>query len=88
VEILVGPAESIDEAYSLDGLEQQTICRVLAQTGGHQQKAADLLGISRRTLIRKLKLYRSPNGALNKLSANKLGTQPIGTNRDAARIVA
>jgi transcriptional regulator with PAS, ATPase and Fis domain len=88
VEILVGPAESIDEAYSLDGLEQQTICRVLAQTGGHQQKAADLLGISRRTLIRKLKLYRSPNGALNKLSANKLGTQSIGTNRDAARIVA
>jgi transcriptional regulator with PAS, ATPase and Fis domain len=88
VEILLTPAESIDEAYSLDGLEQQTICRVLAQTGGHQQKAADLLGISRRTLIRKLKLYRSPDGALNKLSANKLGKQPIGTNRDAARIVA
>ena len=49
-----------EDEYSLDGLEQQTIRRVLAQTGGHQQKAADLLGISRRTLIRKLKLYRSP----------------------------
>ena len=45
--------------YSLDGLEQHTIFKVLAQTGGHQQKAADILGISRRTLIRKLKLYRS-----------------------------
>ena len=43
---------------SLDGLEQHTIFKVLAQTGGHQQKAADILGISRRTLIRKLKLYR------------------------------
>jgi DNA-binding NtrC family response regulator len=45
-------------SYSLDGLEQHTIFKVLAQTGGHQQKAADILGISRRTLIRKLKLYR------------------------------
>ena len=45
-------------SYSLDGLEQTTIFTVLAQTGGHQQKAADILGISRRTLIRKLKLYR------------------------------
>jgi two-component system response regulator HydG len=44
--------------YSLDGLEQHTIFKVLAETGGHQQKAADILGISRRTLIRKLKLYR------------------------------
>jgi two-component system NtrC family response regulator len=44
---------------SLNGLEQHTIFKVLAQTGGHQQKAADILGISRRTLIRKLKLYRS-----------------------------
>ncbi len=44
--------------YSLDGLEQHTIFKVLEQTGGHQQKAAEILGISRRTLIRKLKLYR------------------------------
>jgi len=48
-----------EDIYSLDGLEQQAIFRVLAQTDGHQQKAADLLGISRRTLIRKLKMYRS-----------------------------
>jgi transcriptional regulator with PAS, ATPase and Fis domain len=60
LEIVDGQRESADDGYSLDGLEQQTIRRVLAQTGGHQQKAADLLGISRRTLIRKLKLYRSP----------------------------
>jgi two-component system response regulator AtoC len=60
MEIVLGQSDSPDEEYSLDGLEQHTIRRVLAQTGGHQQKAADLLGISRRTLIRKLKLYRSP----------------------------
>jgi DNA-binding NtrC family response regulator len=54
------PAAGPEEVggYSLDGLEQNTIFKVLAQTGGHQQKAADILGISRRTLIRKLKLYR------------------------------
>jgi transcriptional regulator with PAS, ATPase and Fis domain len=75
MEIILGQAESTDEAYSLDGLEQQTIYRVLAQTGGHQQKAADLLGISRRTLIRKLKLYRSPGA-------------PGAKHPDAARIVA
>ena len=42
---------------NLDGMEKTTILRVLAQTNGHQQRAADLLGISRRTLSRKLKLY-------------------------------
>jgi DNA-binding NtrC family response regulator len=42
---------------NLDGMEKTTILRVLAQTNGHQQKAAELLGISRRTLSRKLKLY-------------------------------
>jgi two-component system response regulator AtoC len=60
LEIIEGRNDSAEDEYSLDGLEQQTIRRVLLQTGGHQQKAADLLGISRRTLIRKLKLYRSP----------------------------
>ena len=49
--------------FSLGDLEQQTIMDVLGQTNGHQQRAADILGISRRTLIRKLKLYRGvPSG--------------------------
>ncbi|MCC7496542.1 MAG: sigma-54-dependent Fis family transcriptional regulator [Bryobacterales bacterium] len=42
---------------TLDGMERQMILRVLAQTNGHHQRAADLLGISRRTLSRKLKIY-------------------------------
>lgn len=44
--------------FSLDGLERQTILDALERTAGHHQKAADLLGISRRTLSRKLKIYR------------------------------
>jgi transcriptional regulator with PAS, ATPase and Fis domain len=48
---------SAGSSVNLDGMEKTTILRVLAQTNGHQQKAAELLGISRRTLSRKLKLY-------------------------------
>jgi DNA-binding NtrC family response regulator len=43
----------------LDEVERETILAVLHQTSGHHQKAANLLGISRRTLTRKLKLYRA-----------------------------
>jgi DNA-binding NtrC family response regulator len=45
----------------LEELEKQTILRALGQTGGHQGKAAEQLGISRRTLSRKLKLYNLNN---------------------------
>ena len=48
-----GPATTA----TLDGLEKQAIFRALHQTGGHQERAARILGISRRTLIRKLKIY-------------------------------
>jgi transcriptional regulator with PAS, ATPase and Fis domain len=41
----------------LDDMEQELVRKALQQTGGRQDRAAELLGISRRTLIRKLKLY-------------------------------
>jgi len=44
---------------TLDELEQQAIFRALSHTGGKQDPAARLLGISRRTLIRKLKTYKT-----------------------------
>jgi transcriptional regulator with PAS, ATPase and Fis domain len=44
---------------TLNEMEQQAILRALSQTGGKQDPAARLLGISRRTLIRKLKTYKS-----------------------------
>src|ERR1019366_1150348 len=43
----------------LDGVEREAILATLERAGGHHQKTADLLGISRRTLSRKLKLYRA-----------------------------
>ncbi len=46
-------------AGGLEAVEKETILDTLRSTGGHHQKAADLLGISRRTLSRKLKLYRA-----------------------------
>jgi len=44
-------------AVNLDRIEKHAILETLAKTNGHQQRAAELLGISRRTLSRKLKLY-------------------------------
>ena len=45
----------------LDGVEREAILSALAITDGHHQRAADLLGISRRTLTRKLRTYRGEN---------------------------
>jgi DNA-binding NtrC family response regulator len=44
---------------SLDNMERRMIFEALRATGGHQQRAAQRLGISRRTLSRKLKLYET-----------------------------
>jgi transcriptional regulator with PAS, ATPase and Fis domain len=44
-------------AGSLEEMEKQMILTALDQTGGHQARAAAILGISRRTLTRKLKIY-------------------------------
>ncbi|PWU01186.1 MAG: hypothetical protein C5B51_23500 [Terriglobia bacterium] len=47
------------DRLQLEGVERATILSALDRTGGQVQRAADLLGISRRTLSRKLKLYRT-----------------------------
>jgi two-component system response regulator AtoC len=44
---------------NLDQMERRMVEEALIATGGHQQKAAARLGISRRTLSRKLRLYES-----------------------------
>jgi two-component system, NtrC family, response regulator AtoC len=60
----------------LDEMEKQTILRTLARTGGHQGLAAEQLGISRRTLSRKLKQY-------NLHSDKDSGPLPLGVmNRE------
>jgi two-component system response regulator HydG len=45
-------------ADNLESIEKRAIMEALHASGGHQQRAAAQLGISRRTLNRKLKLYR------------------------------
>ena len=40
---------------NLENMEEQMIIRALEQTGGHRAQAAEQLGISRRTLSRKLR---------------------------------
>lgn len=53
------------QASSLQAMEREMIFRVLSQTGGHHMKTARVLGISRRTLTRKLKAYGVQNGGQN-----------------------
>lgn len=50
---------SLQVVGSLEGMERKMIFDALHSTNGHQQKAAAKLGISRRTLSRKLKVYDS-----------------------------
>jgi DNA-binding NtrC family response regulator len=53
------PSNGFTDGASLEGMERRMIFDALAAAGGHQQKAAARLGISRRTLSRKLKLYEA-----------------------------
>jgi len=59
---LVRLAQQIEEAerpeeLNLGALERRAITRALQLTGGHHQRAAELLGISRRTLARRLRQF-------------------------------
>jgi DNA-binding NtrC family response regulator len=49
---------SLPAEADLDQVEKRAILHALEDSGGNQGKAAEALGISRRTLIRKLKVYR------------------------------
>src|SRR3984957_9064312 len=57
---------------NLESMEEQMIIKALERTGGHRSLAADQLGISRRTLSRKLKEYNI-NFAASDGSATSLG---------------
>ncbi len=48
------PASEDEEPVELNAVERQQIQRVLEQTGGNKTRAAELLGIQRRTLYKKL----------------------------------
>jgi len=46
--------KALEQQLSLEEMERQYITRVLAQTGGNKYRAAQILGIDRKTLYRKL----------------------------------
>ena len=52
------PAGIAVQETNLELMERRMIFDALEKAGGHQQRAADQLGISRRTLSRKLKQYQ------------------------------
>lgn len=54
-----GRVERPELKSQLGGLEEQVIREALEKSGGRQDVAAGLLGISRRTLLRRLKEYRT-----------------------------
>jgi hypothetical protein len=63
---------------NLDSMEEQMIIRALERSGGHRGQAAEQLGISRRTLSRKLKEYNisvNPGDSANALGSISLEQQ-------------
>ncbi len=52
-------AESVEEILTLDELDRRYIARVIALLGGNKSRAADLLGVDRRTLYRRLEKYEA-----------------------------
>jgi transcriptional regulator with PAS, ATPase and Fis domain len=57
------PAAKPELKSQLGGLEEQVIRQALQKSGGRQDLAAGLLGISRRTLLRRLKEYKTRDNA-------------------------
>jgi transcriptional regulator with GAF, ATPase, and Fis domain len=53
--VVVAPTAASSPAHSLDEMEKEHILRVLRETGGNKKKAAEILGIERRTLYNKAK---------------------------------
>lgn len=52
-----GFSTGLNQLAGLPDLEKRAILAALGETGGHQQRAADKLGISKRTLQRKIRSY-------------------------------
>ena len=60
----MGSSEPVGEARTLAEIERRHILRILEEAGGNRVLAAEILGIDRRTLYRKLSKYQS-HGAQN-----------------------
>ncbi len=54
-----GAPEPVGEGRTLEEVERRHIFRILEETGGNHLRAAEILGIDRRTLYRKLEKYQT-----------------------------
>jgi transcriptional regulator with PAS, ATPase and Fis domain len=56
----MGSSEPVGEARTIEEVERRHILCILEETGGHHTRAAEILGLDRRTLYRKLDKYKVP----------------------------
>jgi len=57
---LPAPQLAVQPGMTMAQIEREAIRRTLEQTDGHRVKTANILGLSVRTLHRKIKEYRLP----------------------------
>ena len=69
------------DRWTIDHLEREYILATLDEVAGHQGRAAEILGIDRRTLYRKLKRYR---GEPEEGEPDDLGDEPETTRVETA----
>ncbi|MET0388824.1 MAG: sigma-54 dependent transcriptional regulator, partial [Polyangiales bacterium] len=72
-------ANEVDEILSLDEIERRYIIRVIKLLNGNKARAAQLLGLDRRTLYRKLERYEA---RLNRNSDSQLAPTQADSPRD------
>ncbi len=58
-----GAVEPVGEGRMLEEVERRHILRILEETQGNHMRAAEILGIDRRTLYRKLERYKLPTSS-------------------------
>jgi two-component system response regulator AtoC len=59
------PCEETDPAKSLESIEKEAVRSALARYQGNRTKAAEALGISRKTILNKIKIYQLETSAGN-----------------------
>jgi len=56
--VTTGSSETVGGARKLEEVERRHILRILEESGGNHVRAAETLGLDRRTLYRKLDKYK------------------------------